>query len=60
MPRKRPQRSQSKATGASWPPPPQAGPLPQVRAVQTLEVRAKEVPMRVIEAELDAAVPRAA
>ncbi|MFM2052432.1 MAG: hypothetical protein RL456_469 [Pseudomonadota bacterium] len=35
-------------------------PLPQVRAVQTLEVRAKEVPMRVIEAELDAAVPRAA
>lgn len=29
-------------------------PVPQVRAVQTLELRAREVPMRVIEAELDA------
>jgi predicted DNA-binding transcriptional regulator YafY len=34
-------------------------PLPQVRAVQTLDMRAKEVPMRVIEAELDVAVQRA-
>lgn len=34
-------------------------PLPQVRGVQTLEQRAKEVPMRVIEAELDAAAQRA-
>jgi predicted DNA-binding transcriptional regulator YafY len=34
-------------------------PLPQVRAVQTLEVRAKEVPMRVIEAGLDTALNRA-
>lgn len=34
-------------------------PLPQVRAVETLEVRAKEVPMRVIEAGLDTALHRA-
>lgn len=29
-------------------------PVPSVRAVQWLELRAREVPMRVIEAELDA------